>query len=57
MVAHQLHVATPEGAEYLGRNHRFVAALARFLVEEALTKHGQAIASRCGAIRTAQCRG
>jgi len=43
---------TPEGAEYLGRNHRFVAALARFLVEEALTKHGQAIASRCGAIRT-----
>ena len=43
---------TPEGAEYLGRNHRFVAALARFLMEEALTKHGQATASRCGAIRT-----
>jgi superfamily II DNA or RNA helicase len=43
---------TPEGAEYLGRNHRFVAALARFLMEEALTKHGQAIASRCGVIRT-----
>jgi superfamily II DNA or RNA helicase len=43
---------TPEGAEYLGRNHRFVAALARFLMEEALTKHGAAHASRCGAIRT-----
>ena len=29
---------TPEGAEYLGRNHRFVVALARFLMEEALTR-------------------
>ena len=27
---------TPEGAEYLGRNHRFVVALAQFLMEEAL---------------------
>jgi hypothetical protein len=43
---------TPEGAEYLGRNHRFVATLARYLMEEALTKHGEARASRCGAIRT-----
>jgi superfamily II DNA or RNA helicase len=43
---------TPEGAEYLGRNHRFVATLARYLMEEALTKHGEACASRCGAIRT-----
>lgn len=43
---------TPEGAEYLGRNHRFVAALARFLMEDALIRHGQAVASRCGAIRT-----
>lgn len=43
---------TPEGAEYLGRNHRFVAALARFLMEDALTRHGQATASRCGVIRT-----
>lgn len=43
---------TPEGAEYLGRNHRFVATLARYLMEEALTKHGDARASRCGAIRT-----
>jgi hypothetical protein len=43
---------TPEGAEYLGRNHRFVAALARFLMEEALTKGGAATATRCGVIRT-----
>jgi hypothetical protein len=43
---------TPEGAEYLGRNHRFVAALARFLMEEALTKGGAATAARCGVIRT-----
>lgn len=43
---------TPEGAEYLGRNHRFVAELARYLMEEALTKHGEAQASRCGVIRT-----
>ncbi|OGG43369.1 MAG: helicase [Candidatus Handelsmanbacteria bacterium RIFCSPLOWO2_12_FULL_64_10] len=43
---------TPEGAEYLGRNHRFVAALARFLMEEALTKGGEARASRCGVVRT-----
>ncbi|GBD26184.1 RNA polymerase-associated protein RapA [bacterium HR30] len=43
---------TPEGAEYLGRNHRFVAALARFLLEEALARHGNATASRCGALRT-----
>ncbi len=43
---------TPECADYLGRNHPFVAALARFLLEEALTKAGAAAASRCGAIRT-----
>lgn len=43
---------TPEGAEYLGRNHRFVVALARFLMEEALTKGGAATATRCGVIRT-----
>jgi superfamily II DNA or RNA helicase len=43
---------TPEGAEYLGRNHRFVATLAQFLMEEALTKGGAARASRCGAMRT-----
>lgn len=43
---------TPEGSEYFGRNHRFVATLARFLMEEALTKHSQARASRCGVMRT-----
>jgi superfamily II DNA or RNA helicase len=43
---------TPEGAEYIGRNHRFVAALARFLMEEALTKGGRATAARCGVITT-----
>ncbi len=43
---------TPEGAEYLGRNHPFVATVARFLMEEALTKGAQAAASRCGVIRT-----
>lgn len=43
---------TPEGAEYLGRNHRFVAALAQFLMEEAITKSGNARAARCGAIPT-----
>ncbi len=47
---------TPEGAEYLGRNHRFVAALARFLLEEALSRHGNATASRCGALRTRAVR-
>jgi hypothetical protein len=43
---------TPEGAEYVGRNHRFVTALARFLFEEALERSETAIARRCGAIRT-----
>src|SRR5205823_10802247 len=42
---------TPEGAEYLGRNHRFVATLAQFLMEEALTKGAAARVSRCGATR------
>jgi hypothetical protein len=43
---------TPEGAEYVGRNHRFVATLARFLFEEALSRPGSAAVSRCGALRT-----
>jgi superfamily II DNA or RNA helicase len=46
------HSPTPEGAEYLGRNHRFVAALARFLMEEALTRASAATATRCGVIKT-----
>jgi superfamily II DNA or RNA helicase len=43
---------TPHGAEYLGRNHEFVSTLARFLMEEALTKGAGGAASRCGVIRT-----
>jgi superfamily II DNA or RNA helicase len=43
---------TPEGAEYIGRNHRFVATLARYLFEAALNQPGNAMVSRCGAIRT-----
>lgn len=43
---------TPEGAEYLGRNHGFVAALARYLMEEALIRDAEARASRCGVLRT-----
>ncbi|MCL4207493.1 MAG: DEAD/DEAH box helicase [Pirellulaceae bacterium] len=43
---------TPEGAEYLGRNHPFVSAQARFLMEEAMTKGGAATATRCGVIRS-----
>jgi hypothetical protein len=41
-----------EGAEYVGRNHRFVASLARFLMEEAMTRGAEAAAARCGVIRT-----
>lgn len=43
---------TPEGADYIGRNHRFVATLAQYLVEEALTKGSEAKAARCGVIQT-----
>ena len=42
----------PENATYLGRNHPFVSALARFLLEESLTKGGEAHLPRCGVIRT-----
>jgi len=42
---------TPENAEYVGRNHRLVVALAQHLFESALSgKDGPA--ARCGAIRT-----
>lgn len=47
---------TPEGAEYVGRNHRLVAALARFLFEEALSDPREAAATRCGAVRTRAVR-
>lgn len=43
---------TPEGAEYLGRNHPFVTTLARYLFEQAFAGTQEAVAARCGAIRT-----
>jgi superfamily II DNA or RNA helicase len=43
---------TPPGAEYVGRNHRFVAALAHFLLEEALSAGENPLICRCGALRT-----
>ena len=43
---------TPDGATYLGRNHPFVSAPARFLMEEALEKGAGATAARCGVVRT-----
>ena len=43
---------TPAGAEYVGRNHRVVTALARFLLEAAISGHGNGVVARCGAIRT-----
>lgn len=45
---------TPEGAEYLGRNHPFVTALARYLFEDALSRHGDAVAARAGVLATSQ---
>jgi hypothetical protein len=43
---------TPPGAEYVGRNHRFVAALAHFLLEEALSAGENPLICRCGALRS-----
>ncbi|MCS7014589.1 MAG: helicase-related protein [Gemmatales bacterium] len=43
---------TPPEAEYVGRNHPWVTALARYLFEDALSRHGQATAARAGALRT-----
>ncbi|MBC7231336.1 MAG: DEAD/DEAH box helicase [Actinobacteria bacterium] len=44
----------PEGALYVGRNHPFVTALARHLMEEALAGKPDAVASRCGVMRTSR---
>ncbi len=41
-----------EGVDYLGRNHPFVVALARYLLEAALSQGAAAPASRCGVIKT-----
>ena len=43
---------TPSGAEYVGRNHRLVTTLARFVFEMAMTNNKNEFAARCGAIRT-----
>ncbi|MGI9862835.1 helicase-related protein [Moorella naiadis] len=43
----------PKGAEWLGRNHPFVGALAQWLLESALSGASQA-GARCGVVRTAQ---
>lgn len=45
-------VPAPEGVTYLGRNHPFVAALAQYLLESALSRDGTKGVSRCGVIRT-----
>jgi superfamily II DNA or RNA helicase len=42
----------PEGALYVGRNHPFITALARHLLEESLAGKPGALASRCGVMRT-----
>lgn len=38
----------PEGYEYVGRNHPLVEGLARYLLEESLTKTDEPTAARCG---------
>lgn len=43
---------TPPDAEYLGRNHPFVVALARYVFEQAFSGAPKTVAARCGAIRT-----
>ncbi len=45
---------TPEGAEYIGRNHPFVATLARYLFEQALVNPNSDLVTRVGALRTRQ---
>jgi superfamily II DNA or RNA helicase len=47
---------TPPDAEYLGRNHPFVVALARYVFEQAFSGVADTVASRCGAIRTQAVR-
>ncbi|MCA9916203.1 MAG: helicase, partial [Anaerolineae bacterium] len=41
-----------EDAEYIGRNHKLVAAISRYLIEEALAENGNPAVSRCGVIRS-----
>lgn len=39
---------TPEGVEYVGRNHLLVEGLARFLLEDSLNSSTEVVAGRCG---------
>ncbi|MHC5762885.1 helicase-related protein [Nostoc sp.] len=39
---------TPEGVEYVGRNHPLVEGLARYILENALSHTHEPIAARCG---------
>jgi superfamily II DNA or RNA helicase len=39
---------TPEGVEYVGRNHPLVEGLARFLLEDSLNSSTEVVAGRCG---------
>jgi hypothetical protein len=43
---------TPEGVEYIGRNHPLVERLANFLLEDSLTNLKDPTAARCGYIVT-----
>jgi hypothetical protein len=43
---------SPNGADWVGRNHPFVGALAQWLMEDALVRGGQTPAARCGVVRT-----
>lgn len=42
----------PESSIYVGRNHPFISALARHLLEEAMAGREGSLARRCGAMRT-----
>lgn len=39
---------TPEGVEYIGRNHPLVEGLARYVLEDALENSQDPVAARCG---------
>ncbi|OYD88305.1 helicase [Nostoc sp. 'Peltigera membranacea cyanobiont' 213] len=39
---------TPEGVEYVGRNHPLVEGLSRYILEDALSHTNEPIAARCG---------
>lgn len=43
---------TPEGVEYVGRNHPLVEGLASYLLEDSLNISTETIAARCGLTRT-----